>query len=230
MPDVPLLADEPARELAREILTRPEYAAHRRPRTRLQELIDRIAEWLSGLADLVPQWVVDLWDGFWSTVRETLGFAFGDDALVVVVRLAIAVLVLGGLSAAVFYVLRDLRDRRGEAPDASDAPGETLPDWIADADVLARQGRFVEAAHFAQLASLQLLLGKRWLELERSDPNRTLRRRLREAGLPGSLRDRFLGLLDRLEGRWFRDRVEDRDLYSDWCALHADIAALPEGR
>jgi hypothetical protein len=101
---------------------------------------------------------------------------------------------------------------------------------MADAEDFAGRGRFVEAAHCAQLASLELLLRKRCLELERSDPNRTLRLRLREARLPAAIRDRFVLLLDRLEGSWFRDRVADRELYSDWRSLHAQIAALPEGR
>lgn len=229
MPGAPLLPDEQARELAREILSRPEYAAYRRPHTQLQEWIERLAEWIRDLGDYVPEWMIDLWHGFWATVREILGFAFGDDALVVVVRLAIALGVLAAFGLGVRYALRELRERRAE-PQGGVLEPAAAPRWIDEAEVLAREGRFVEAAHCAQLASLELLLRKQWLELERSDPNRVLRRRLSEASLPESVRDRFLALLDRLESRWFRDRVEDRDLYSDWRALHARIAALPGGR
>ncbi len=230
MPDAPLLPDEQARELAREILSRPEYAAHRRPRTRLQELIDGVAEWIRGLGDYVPQWMIDLWESFWTTMREMLGYAFGDDALIVIIRLAVALLVLGAFTLVALRVIRDLRERRAEPEEGGALSSDSEPEWIADAEVFAGEGRFVEAAHCTQLASLGLLLRKQWLELERSEPNRTLRRRLAEARLPDALRDRFVSLLDRLEGRWFRDRVEDRDLYTDWRALHAEIAALPEGR
>ena len=230
MPPSPVLADEQARELAREILTRPEYAVHRRPRTRLQELIDGLADWIRSLGDYVPPWMVDLWESFWATVREMLGHAFGDDALAVVIRLAVAVLVLGVVTMMAVRVIRVLRERRAELEEGVGSPADPQPEWIADAEVFAREGRFVEAAHCTQLASLQLLLRKQWLELERSEPNRTLRRRLAEARLSEALRDRFVGLLDRLEGRWFRDRVEDQDLYTDWRVLHAEIAALPEGR
>jgi hypothetical protein len=230
MPASPVLPDEQARELAREILSRPEYAVHRRPRTRLQETIDGLAEWIRNLGDYVPAWMVDLWDSFWATVREMFGYALGDDALVVVIRLAVAVLVLGAFTLMVLRVIRDLRERRAEPEEGVALPSDAEPEWIAEAEVFAREGRFVEAAHCTQVASLQLLLRKRWLELERSEPNRTLRRRLAAAHLPNALRGRFVGLLDRLEGRWFRDRVEDRDLYTDWRVLHAEIAALPEGR
>ncbi len=229
MPDSPVLPDEQVRELAREILSRPEYAAHRRPRTRLQELIDGLAEWIRSLGDWVPPWMVDLWESFWATVREMFGYALGDDALIVVIRLAVVVLVLGAFTLLALRVIRDLRERRAE-PEEGALRSDAEPGWIADAEVFAREGRFVEAAHSTQVASLQLLLRKRWLELERSEPNRTLRRRLAETSLSDALRDRFVGLLDRLEGRWFRDRVEDRDLYTDWRVLHAEIAALPEGR
>lgn len=223
------MTDESARALAAEILSRPEYAFHRRPPTVLDDLADAIAAGLRALADLAPQWLIDLWDGFWESVRHGLGFAFGEDALVGLLRLAFALVVLGAFGMGVARVLRALRERRAESDP--DAPVAAAPsDWMADAEQLARDGRFVEAAHCAQLASLQVLLRKRWLELERSDPNRTLRRRLGEARLPAALRERFLALLDRLEASWFRDRVGDADLYGDWRRLHADITALPEGR
>jgi len=223
------VTDERARELAAEILSRPEYDAYRRPPTALDDLVEVVAAWLRGLADLAPTWLVDLWDGFWEGVRSGVGLAFGDDALVVLLRLALALAVLAALGMGVARVVREVRERRAEA--AADVPAAVdTGDWMADAEDLARGGRFVEAAHCAQLASLQILLRKRWLELERSDPNRTLRRRLGETRLPVALRERFLGLLDRLEASWFRDRVGDSDLYADWRALHADLTALPESR
>ena len=230
MPDASLLSDEQARELARDILARPEYATYRRPRSGLQEWVDGLADWIRSLEDRVPQWLVDLWSDFWGALGQAFGGALGDDTGVMAARLVVAALLLGGLGWMATRLARDLRRRRLEPRAAAPSLPDARPEWIAEAEVFARQGRFVEAAHCTQLASLQLLLRKHWLELERSDPNRTLRRRLAEARLPEVIRARFVALLDRLEGCWFRDRVEDRDLYADWRAIHAEIAALPEGR
>jgi len=98
---------------------------------------------------------------------------------------------------------------------------------LDEARQLADVGRYLEAAHCAQLATVELLLERRWLVLERSEPNRTLRRRLNESALPAPERAEFGALLSRLEGRWFRDRVEDRDLFDAWTALHRRLAASP---
>ena|SRR5436309_11982693 len=66
----------------------------------------------------------------------------------------------------------------------------------------------------------------RVLELGRSDPNRTLRRRLRDAALPEAERGDLLALIDWLEQRWFRDRSEERELYDRWRSLHARLGAV----
>jgi hypothetical protein len=231
MPDPAVaLSDEQTRELAREILQRPDYAAHRVDPTWLQEWIGSLADLLRRMADWTPQWVIDFWDGFWEALSDLAALAFGDDALVVLLRLALALVVLGAFGLLAYRVLHDLRERRSETDDGEVAVADEGPRLIDDAAAHARDGRFLEAAHCTQLASLQLLLAKKCLELERSDPNRTLRRRLADASLPEPLRGRFLALLDRLEGHWFRDRVEDSDLYREWRALYSNIEALPEAR
>jgi hypothetical protein len=223
MPAASLLPDEQARELAREILSRPEYAVYRLPRSALQERVDRLADWIRTFSDFVPEWLV-------ASLREMLGYAFGEDAGVVALRLALAVLLFVGFGWLAGRGMRKWRAHRAASLQTTALSTDADPAWLFDAEGFAKQGRFIEAARCAQLASLQLLLRKRWLELERSDPNRTLRRRLAEARLPAALRARFVALLDRLEGCWFRDRIEDRDLYSDWRALHAEITSLPEAR
>jgi hypothetical protein len=77
-----------------------------------------------------------------------------------------------------------------------------------------------------QLAALQMLLERRFVELARSEPNTTLRRRLSGSSLPEAEKGDFLSLLDRLEAHWFRDREDDRVLYLDWCQLHTRLDAL----
>jgi HEPN domain-containing protein len=100
------------------------------------------------------------------------------------------------------------------------------PPFLEEADALARRGMFLEAARRVQLAALDLLLRARVLELGRSDPNRTLRRRLRDAALPEAERRDLLALIDWLEQRWFRDRSEERELYDRWRSLHARLGAV----
>src|SRR6266705_826814 len=99
-------------------------------------------------------------------------------------------------------------------------PDGAAPRFLEEADALARRGLFLEAARRVQLAALDLLLRARVLELGRSDPNRTLRRRLRDAALPEAERGDLLALIDWLEQRWFRDRSEERELYDRWRSLH----------
>jgi hypothetical protein len=230
----PSMSSEQARELAREILARREYAVYRQARSFLQEWIDALADALRGVVDWVaewmPEWAIDAWEGFWSGLRDWMGAAFGDDALVVLLRLTLALGVLAAFAILASRMLRELRDRRAEADGEVAASLDAGPRFLEDAEDLARQGRFLEAAHCTQLASLQLLLRKKWLELERSDPNRILRRRLADASLPSAVRERFVLLLDRLEGHWFRDRVEDPELYSEWRVLHEELEAIGELR
>jgi HEPN domain-containing protein len=113
------------------------------------------------------------------------------------------------------------------APRAPSRPGSAAsPPFLEEADVLAERGKFLEAARRVQLAALDLLLRARVVELGRSDPNRTLRRRLHDAALPEAERHDLLALIDRLERRWFRDRHEDRELYDRWRRLHVRLGAV----
>ena len=100
---------------------------------------------------------------------------------------------------------------RGEAPVTS---------FVADADALAAAGCFLDAARRMQLAVIELLLRRRVVTLARSDPNRTLRARLREATLPAAERGELIALIDRFERCWFRDGAADRALYDAWCRAH----------
>ena len=90
--------------------------------------------------------------------------------------------------------------------------------------MLAAQGRFLEAAHRLQLATIELLVSQRRLALSRFEANRVLRRRVREATLPMAERRTLVDLVDRLERGWFRDRAGDADLYGAWRTLHARLA------
>ncbi len=226
------LSAQSARALAQEILARPEYARHRRDPTFLQEWVNRLSIWLQEawdfLTELVPDWLVAGWQALRAGALELLEASLGGDALTVLMRLALAVAVFGTIALLARRILRAIRADSLDSERDEAGAVELGPAWMDDAERYAREGRFLDAAHCAQLASLQLLLRKRCLELERSDPNRTLRRRLVAAPVPDPLRRDFLRLLDLLEGHGFRDREDDSELYGDWRALHARIASLPE--
>jgi hypothetical protein len=202
------LGDESVRSLAREILARDEYA---RFRPLGSEWLERLAhglarglEWLSGL------WVTN-------------------PALYLL--LLVGLVALAALLGA--HVVWSVRRALAAAPPAAPARRPArAPDLAAEGEALAREGRFLEAAHAMHLACLAALLGAGALELRRHDPNRTLRRRISRAAIPEAARRDFLTLLGRLERRWFRDRSpadDDRELFDAWRRLHARLAPAPGG-
>lgn len=226
-----MLADEEVRVLAREILDQRAYARWRPSENPLLRLRELLSEWWEGfvatLREWLPDWLVAFGEALLDWLRSWGGSGSTSDGLSplgwLLGLLALA-LVGVGLYAVTAAVRRRLIDPEVRVAGPLAAPPHRL--LLAEARALAERGHLLAAAHKAQLAALQLLLERRWLELERSDPNRTLRRRLAEAELPAAERDEFVMLLDRLEGHWFRDRVEDRDLYLSWCRLHERLDGL----
>ncbi len=224
MLDGPALSDERVRALADELLARSRYAAYRRPKSMLQEWVEALADRLRNVGDWLPDWVGDLWTWIKGALLHFLEGLLGDEPLAILVRFLLAGAVLATSVWIVASVVRALREGPADDEAAGSVPaGVAGQGWLERAESLAGQGRFLEAAHCTQLSALELLLSGEWLTLERSDTNRTLRKRLREAPLPDAERSDFLALLDRLESRWFRDRVEDRDLYGAWRGLHARL-------
>lgn len=225
---VAVVADDRVRALAEEILARPAYREFRRDPTAAQALVARLADWL----EKTLGWLPDRIEANWVHLRDLLVAAldrfFAGGHLAVWLRFVLAAVALAVLVAVLVAIFRALRRRVAPAARAAqglEPPGAGAP-RIDEADALAREGRFLEAAHATQLAALELLLRREWIALERSDPNRTLRRRIEAAALPGSERAEFLSLLDRLEGRWFRDRAEDRDLYGAWRLLYGRLVSV----
>lgn len=210
--------DEEIRALAGEILAREEFARWREEPGAFSSTVKRVMQWLSDAVDwllpdglfewLVPDWLVPFLGG-----QLTL------------LHWLFVALLLGLLTGGAVLIARAVRGspRERETADAQAAPLSAEDALLAEAESLADAGRFLEAAHSTQLAALQLMLERRWLELGRSEPNRTLRRRLGEAPLSDAEKSHLVGLLDRLEARWFRDRNEDPLLYEDWRALYARL-------
>jgi len=195
------LSDESVRQLAAEILARQQFA-----RWRGQDWVRAILEWLARYL----AWMDELW-----TVSPLLYWLilFGLTTLTVLLLTHIV------WSIRVALAQPEVTAAKRQAPPA--------PRFAEQAEALALEGRFTEAAHRLLLASIQLLVQHGAIELERHDPNRALRRRLAKSSLPGEQRTEFLRLLDALERRWFRDRLSDPDLYRAWKALHARLVSLP---
>ena len=193
------VTDEHVRALAKEILSRDPYSAWRSQ--------EWVLPWLKQINEWLQRW--NHWLG---------GLPAGTQMLVIGALLLISVLLL---THVVWSVMVALRTR---APQATPRPADDRPGFAAEAEALAAQGRFLEAAHRLQLATIELLVSQRRLALSRFEANRVLRRRVREASLPMAERRTLVDLVDRLERGWFRDRAGDADLYGAWRMLHARLA------
>lgn len=197
-------SDERVRGLADEILSNPPYEAWNDPafdawRRALERLADFFG-WMEAIS-------VDSPLLYWAILGGMLLLA-----------LALLVHIVWAVRVAL----------RAPAADVRPAPTAERPRWSEEARALAAQGRHLEAAHRLALGSVQALVEEGHIDLGRSDANRILRERVRAAGLPDDLVEEFLGLLDRFEARWFRDRLEDPGLYEAWRGLYARIEALPQ--
>lgn len=199
MPLVPV-SDEQVRALAAEILGQEPYGSWRQ--------LDRYLLWLRQLADWLAQW------NDWM-----IGLPDGLQVAIIVALLSIALLLLGHVVWSVMAALR-----RG-GPQAAAPAATAAPGFADQAAALAAEGRFLEAAHRLQLATIAVLVGQRRLSLSRFEANRVLRRRIGEAPLPLAERHALIELVDRLERSWFRDRAGDAALYDAWSRLHARLAA-----
>ena len=159
----------------------------------------RATDWLRDALEWLARLARDHPPLYWTSFVALLAVA-----IVLLVHVTIAV-------RAALSVAAPSETGRGEAPGTS---------FVADATALAAAGRFLDAARRMQLAVIELLLRRRVVTLARSDPNRTLRARLREATLPAAERTELIALIDRVERCWFRDGAGDRALYDAWCRAH----------
>jgi hypothetical protein len=196
-------SDERVRELANEILSNPPFDDWNDPQV---DFLSRIFEWLANFFTWMDVIYVDSPLLYW---------------LILSGLLLLAVVLVGHIIWSIRIALR------APAPEVKTATPQARPMWPKEASALASEGRFLEAAHHLALGSVQVLVEDGHIELSRSDANRILRERIRSATFPEELSTEFLRLLNSFEVRWFRDRVEDPDLYEAWHSLHSRIAGLP---
>lgn len=180
------------RELARQILARPEYAQATSD-TRLQAFLRGLLEELGRLGVLR----VDAPVLYWSMVIGLLAV----------------------LAAMIVQIVRAIRTAlRLPEPEhwTAAATGEIPIDPVGQADKLAAQGRYLEAAHRLMLASLRALAERAVIELTPERSNRWIRMALRTSNLAQNLGEELDELIERTERRWFGNREDDPEIYANW--------------
>ena len=187
------LPDSRVRDLAHEILARPEYAAVRplAIETWLYSILHRLIDWLGNLGTLrvtAP--------GLYWLILIGLFLVFG----------VLVAHIVWSISAAL---------RASEPPDRLASNGQ-LRDPAAEAEMLAASGNFLEAAHSLMIASFRTLAERSVIELRPDRSNRWIRRALRDSQLNGQLVGEIDSLVARTERQWFGDRENSPDIYSDW--------------
>jgi hypothetical protein len=192
--------DERVRLVADEILSRSQYARWR-----------SVGE---------QGWLADVGSSIGALLEWLVGFPTREPALSWTLEVAL-LLVAAVLLAHVAWSIRAALN--ASAATERQAPPAPRPDWLREAERAASSGRFLEAAHTLQLATLDELLRTDRLQLGRSEPNRVLRQRLQGAPLDEALRNRLVLLVDRLETSWFRAGAADAALYQDWRTLFAAV-------
>lgn len=223
-----MVADEAARAAAREILSADRF-------TRWNHDYEAWLRMLERLANLVPDWMVDVvaWlDRVLTSIADAIERLLGFFGVFGEVGGGVGWIALSLIAAAIVFLVWTWRERstartRATAPGRS--PGRLHADALGEARRLAGQGRFLEAAHRVQLATLTMLIEFDWLELARSDPNRTLREHLRASPLPERERRQLIALVDRLEALWFNEKVDDPALFDDWIRLDERLTVLATG-
>jgi len=224
-----LATDEELRNAAADILAGSEFTRWHTNYESWLTLLERIGElipdwliqvlsWIQHAARAAFQWIGEVLRLF--GVLGDVGEGIGWVALCI---LAAALIVLGWN-----WQVGKARHRASGAAQRS--PGRNHAEAIREAVALARRGEYLEAAHRVQLATLALLIEFDWLELARSDPNRTLRDRVRGSAIPKPEARRLIELIDRLEMLWFSERHDDRALFEDWLTLDERIVKVAAGR
>ena len=115
---------------------------------------------------------------------------------------------------------------RRTTPGEPTADDEWLPDvagarsWLEEADALAREGRFAEAAHHLLFRSIEDIVNRRPTLVR---PALTSREIAASKGIPGQARDLFAGIAGLVERSLFggrsvveRDWLQAREAYSDF--------------
>jgi hypothetical protein len=121
------------------------------------------------------------------------------------------------VAAIVTHIVLTIRiAMRVAEPPAKASSQQAPPDLAARAESLAAAGRYLEAAHWLMIASFRALAERSVIELRPDRSNAWIRAALVESKLPGGLAAEIAGLVAQTERRWFGERADDPEIYSQW--------------
>ena len=197
MPD---LSDPAVHKLTAEILARPEYGQA----TGGDSILVRLLSWL---LDKLGQLEI-------LRVREPVIYW---------TILAVVALVLAGMTVHLIWTL--WMALSAPEPAAQRWEGSSRRDLAQEADALAADGRYLEAAHRLMLASFRALAERSVIELRPDRPNRWIRTALLRSSLAEGLALEIGALIEQTERLWFGDRRNDPGIYARWHSTFERLCA-----
>lgn len=199
-PELVSISDSAARQLAAEILARPEYAQYREQNhdwlRKLLSWLMRVFEWLPGLYYTAPLL-------YW---------------LMLIGLLALSALLITHMVKTLTSALRTPQPQL-------EAARPSQRDFPAEARALAADGAYLEASHRLLLGSLVQAARAGVIELKPDDGNRAVCDKLRRSRLPPELSARLVGLIQETDAIWFGARAQRPELYEAWSATYAQLRA-----
>jgi hypothetical protein len=199
------MSDQAVRQLANDILARPEYAGAVGLSAQTQS---RLFKWLEKILDTISRLQL---------LRASSPLLFWT------IVLAIA-LVSGALVAHVTWTIWRALSAPEPAPPGAESAGDG-PDLAREAESLAAGGHYLDAAHRLMIASFRALAERSIIELRPDRSNRWIRAALRKSMLAGNLAAELDALVERTEHRWFGDRTNDPDIYARWRLAFEQLSA-----
>lgn len=197
MPD---LSDPAVHKLTAEILARPEYGQATGGDSILVRLLSWLLDKLGQLEILRVKEPVIYW-----TI------------------LAVVALVLAGMTVHLIWTLWVALS--APEPAAQRWEGSSRRDLAEEAEALAADGRYLEAAHRLMLASFRALAERSVIELRPDRPNRWIRTALLRSSLAEGLALEIGALIEQTERLWFGDRRNDPGIYARWRSTFERLCA-----
>jgi hypothetical protein len=203
------MSDSAVRELTHKILARPEYAAVSNYQSKLEDWLRRFLQWIAKLELLRGNSPLLYW----------------------LIVLAVAA-VCAGLIAHVTWTVW-IAMTAPEPASSSGASAASFRDLAQEAESLAANGRYLDAAHRLMLATYRTLAERSVIELRPDRSNRWIRAALRRSTLGQSLALEIEALVERTERRWFGDRARDRmhdhtddpEIYARWRSAFEQLSS-----
>jgi hypothetical protein len=197
---LPDLSDPAVHKLTAEILARPEYARA----TGRDPILVRLLTWLLDKLGKLEVLRVEAPVLYWTIM-------------------AVIALVLAGIIAHLIWTLWVALS----APEPATERWEALSrrDLAREAEALAADGRYLEAAHRLMLASFRALAERSVIELRPDRPNRWIRTALLRSPLAEGLALEIGALIEQTERLWFGDRQNDPGIYSRWRSTFERLCA-----